>query len=75
MYGASNLIPVKTSINVMQLLGTITTNIFEISVVVYHGSESATKIMINHIKPWLKILINSRFLVFSQKYQLDDKNI
>jgi hypothetical protein len=73
MYGASNLIPKKTSINVMQWLGTITVNNFEMLVVVYHGIESATKIMINHIKPWINILINSRFLVFHLSNNFDQE--
>ena len=71
MCGASNLIAMKTSINVMQWLGTITTNNFEISVVVYHGSESETKLTINHIKPCLSILINSRFLVIHLSNNFD----
>ena len=73
MYEASNLTPMKTSINVMQWLGTIIINNFEMSVVVYHGIESATKIMINHIKPWINILINSRFLVFHFSNNFDQE--
>jgi len=71
MYGASKLIPMNTSINVMQWLGTITTNNFEILVVVCR--ESATKIMINHIKPRINILINSRFLVFHLSNHFDQE--
>ena len=49
MYGASNLIPKKTSINIMHWLGTITNKNFEMLEVNY-DFESATELQINHIK-------------------------
>ena len=49
MYIGSNLVPKKTSINIMHWLGTITDKKFEMLEVNY-GIESATELQISHIK-------------------------